>query len=101
MNLFRVNALMTISRVFGFICIPSAVAILLLAPNIAFAAEQQAKASASTIARASLPPEAPVPSTADPVSLAEEMRQEQQQSPVPQKPFNVPIPHSRNPLSPY
>jgi len=101
MNLFRVNAFMTISRALGFICIPSAAAILLLAPNIAFAAEQQAKASASTIARAILPPEAPMPATADPVSLAEEMRQEQQQSPVPQKPFNVPMPHSHNPLSPY
>ncbi len=100
MNLFRVNASMTIQRAFAFMCIQSAVAILLLAANPAFAAEQQTKASASTVARAGRPPEAPVPATAS-LSLAEEMRQEQQQSPVPQKPFDVPLPHSHNPLSPY
>ena len=54
-------------------------------------------------------PESPSPATqgtnastaAAPPSLAQEMKQAQQQSFAPQQPFNVPMPHSHKPLSPY
>jgi len=50
-------------------------------------------------------PEAPVPATqaapAAPVPLAQAMTQAQQPSVAPPQPFNVPMPHSHNPLFPY
>jgi outer membrane protein TolC len=50
-------------------------------------------------------PEAPVPAaqsaTAAPASLAQEMKQGQQPLFAPPQPFNVPMPHSHNPLFPY
>jgi outer membrane protein TolC len=50
-------------------------------------------------------PEAPPPATngatAAPVSLAQEMKREQQQLFAPPRPFQVPMPHSHKPLAPY
>jgi outer membrane protein TolC len=50
-------------------------------------------------------PDAPKPAadgaTAAPPSLAQDMQQAQKQASVPQQPFNVPMPHSHNPLFPY
>ncbi|MGA8727568.1 MAG: TolC family protein [Terracidiphilus sp.] len=49
-------------------------------------------------------PEAPAPaanSTTAPTSLAQTMQQQQQPSFAPQAPFNVPMPHSRNPIARY
>ncbi len=50
-------------------------------------------------------PESPAPATqaapATPTSLAQEMKQAQQPSFAPPRPFNVPMPHSHNPLFPY
>ncbi|MFP5276000.1 MAG: TolC family protein [Acidobacteriota bacterium] len=51
-------------------------------------------------------PEAPSPASSQPaassVSLAEAMRQQQQRRPaLAPPPFQVPLPHSRNPLAPY
>ncbi len=49
-------------------------------------------------------PNAPAPSTPAPAatpSLTQEMQQAQQQTVAPQQPFNVPMPHSWNPLARY
>jgi outer membrane protein TolC len=50
-------------------------------------------------------PDAPPPQTGSaptaPLPLAQEMQQEQRQASAPQQPFNVPMPHSHNPLFPY
>jgi len=89
------------SRVF------SVTAILLLQVNMAFAVEPAAASSAPTATPAATQaaPEAPAPAatgaTAAPPSLAQQMQQEQRQSFAPQAPFNVPMPHSHNPLFPY
>jgi outer membrane protein TolC len=50
-------------------------------------------------------PDAPAVPAATPApappTLAQQMQQAQQQSFTPPQPFNVPMPHSRNPISPY
>jgi outer membrane protein TolC len=47
------------------------------------------------------PPSAAQGTEAAPASLAQEMKQSQQPLFAPPKPFYVPMPHSRNPISPY
>ncbi len=92
--------------------VKAAAAILLLPVNLALVAEpalQQAPPLPSTQAQpasatSQSAPEAPVPATgatATPPSLAQQMQQAQQQSFVPQRPFHIDLPHSRNPLAPY
>jgi outer membrane protein TolC len=84
----------------------SVAAILLLQLNMAVAAapaqSQAAPADSPTTQPA---PEAPAPAssstTQTPTSLAQTMQQQQQASFAPQAPFNVPMPHSRNPLARY
>jgi outer membrane protein TolC len=87
--------------------IQSIAAIVLLQVNLALAAEPpQSQAAPAAPQATQSTPEAPRPavnaSTAPP-SLAQEMQQQQQQRPtyVPQSPFHVAMPHSRNPFSPY
>jgi hypothetical protein len=84
--------------------IQTAAAILLLQVNLALAAVPAgAQQSPQTV------PDSPSPATpgvnaskaAAPRSLEQEMKQVQQQSFAPQQPFNVPMPHSHKPLSPY
>ena len=105
MNSIKVNASMKTSRVTTFFRIQSMVAILLLQVNTAFAAGAPAPAPALAGPREMLPPEAPSPAAsrpaAAPLPLAQEMRQEQQQKAVPQKPFYIEMPHSHNPLNHY
>lgn len=96
--------------------IQSCAAILLLQMNLAFASGgpglQQSqtttppKSGAPADSQATQPaPEAPAPaangSTTAPLSLAQQMQQEQTKPIAPQKPFYVPIPHSRNPFAAY
>ncbi len=62
--------------------------------------------ASSAMAAITAAPEAPGPASSQPaassVSLAEAMRQEQQRRPaLAPPPFQVPLPHSRNPLAPY
>jgi outer membrane protein TolC len=86
--------------------IKAAVAILLLQANLALvtlpAAAQQSQAPAPSTQTV---PEAPAPTTqaatAAPASLAQQAQQAQQSSFAPPKPFDVPMPHSHNPLAPY
>lgn len=105
MNLFKVNVSMKISSVSGLARMQSVIAIVLLQANMAFAAGPPTPKPAPADPGLRLPPEAPTPaasgSAAPALSLAQEMRNEQQQPVNPQKPFYVPLPHSRNPLSPY
>ncbi len=85
--------------------VETAAAILLLQVNLALAAEPAAPQPAATSVASVLPPAAPAPATsraaAAPLSLAQEMRQEQQQPVMPQNSFYVPMKHSHNPLSAY
>jgi outer membrane protein TolC len=101
MNLFKVNASMKIPKISGNACILS-LAILLLQANMVLFAQSSSPPSGPA---SSLPPEAPSPAAsrpaASPLSLAQEMRKEQQQTLAPQKPFFIALPHSRNPLSAY
>jgi outer membrane protein TolC len=86
--------------------IQAVTAILLLQVNMALAVEPpSAKAVPADAQAASSAPEAPAPAannaTAAPKSLAQTMQQQQQTSFAPQAPFNVPMPHSRNPIARY
>jgi outer membrane protein TolC len=86
--------------------IKSAVAILLLQANLALAtipaaAQQSQSPTPSTQAAPDAPaPAASAASTAPP-SLAQQAQQAQQQAYAPPVPFDVPMPHSHNPLAPY
>jgi outer membrane protein TolC len=92
----------------------TAAAILLLQVNLALVAEpvqqQQTTPPPPTTtqdqtAPAQPAPDAPAVPAATPApappTLAQQMQQAQQQSFAPPQPFNVPMPHSRNPISPY
>jgi outer membrane protein TolC len=81
-------------------------AILLLQMNMALAVEPPAAHAAPATAEATQPPpEAPTPAangaTAPPLSLAQQAQQAQQQAIAPPVPFNVPMPHSHNPIARY
>ena len=83
--------------------IQSVAAILLLQVNMAFAVEPaQVQATPADTQTTQPAPEAPAPATnsttAAPATLAQTM---QQQAFAPQAPFNVPMPHSRNPIARY
>jgi len=84
----------------------SVAAILLLQVNMAVAAAPAQSQAAPADSQTTQPaPEAPAPAasstTAAPPSLAQTMQQQQQTSFTPQAPFNVPMPHSRNPIARY
>jgi outer membrane protein TolC len=86
--------------------IQSVAAILLLQVNLAFAVEPPQSQSAPANAQNSpAAPEAPAPTTntttAAPPTLAQQIQQQQQQAIASPAPFNVPMPHSRNPLARY
>lgn len=104
MNSFKVNMSMRNSRFTVRACIQSVMAILLLQANMALAVEPPA-ASAPANPRPSMPAAVPAPAksrpAAVPLSLAQEMRKQQQQPVAPPKPFYVPLRHSHNPISPY
>jgi outer membrane protein TolC len=82
-------------------------AILLLQVNLALAAAPVAAQQQSQIPAppTQTVPETPTPATpgttAAPASLAQEMKQGQQPLFAPPQPFQVPMPHSHNPLAPY
>jgi outer membrane protein TolC len=87
--------------------IQSVAAIFLLQVNMAVAATsaQSQAASADPQTTAQPTPEAPAPPTsstaAAPTSLAQTMQQQQQEAVASPQPFNVPMPHSRNPIARY
>jgi outer membrane protein TolC len=88
--------------------IQSVAAILLLQVNMAMAAEPaQTQVAPATPQPAQSSPEAPQPTAgaataASPSpSLAQTMQQQQQPAFAPQSPFNLPLPHSRNPIARY
>lgn len=107
----QVNVSMKSSKVYLRTRIESCAAILLLQVNLAFASggpalqQSQTTSTSSSSAAASPAPEAPAPaangSTAAPPTLAQQMQQVQTQPIAPQKPFYVPLPHSRNPFAAY
>jgi len=81
-------------------------AILLLQVNLALAVEPPSPKSVPANSQATLPaPEAPTGATtqpaAAPISLAQQMQQEQRRAIAPQQPFHVELPHSHSPISPY
>ncbi len=77
---------------------------LFVTATVAFA-QQALPAAVADSHPTSAVPEAPAPptnpQTAAPPSLAQQIQQAQQPSFAPQQPFQVSLPHSRNPLSPY
>jgi len=85
----------------------TAAAILLLQVNLALVAEpvQQQQTTPPPPTTTQPAPDAPAVPAATPApappTLAQQMQQAQQQSFAPPQPFNVPMPHSRNPISPY
>ena len=83
----------------------SVAAILLLQVNMALAvAPPQAQQTAPADSQTQPAPDAPATangSSAPAPTLAQTMQAQQQPSFAPQRPFYVPLPHSRNPLSPY
>ncbi len=94
----------------------TAAAILLLQVNLALVAEsaQQQQATPpppnttqdqAAPATTQAAPDAPAPPSAAPApappTLTQQMQQAQQQSFAPPQPFNVPMPRSHNPISPY
>jgi len=83
----------------------SVAALLLLQVNMAVAAEPAQSQAAPADSQTTQPaPEAPAPATngtTAPASLAQTMQLQQQQAFAPQAPFNVPMPHSRNPIARY
>ncbi|HSZ16494.1 MAG TPA: TolC family protein [Terracidiphilus sp.] len=94
--------------------IQSVAAILLLQVNMALAVEpaspakvpgQAPQATTPDTSTQQATPEAPAPPTNTPASasptLGQQIQQQQQQSFAPQAPFNVPMPHSRNPIARY
>lgn len=105
MNSSKVNVTMKIPRASARIRIQSAVAILLLNVNMAFAVEPPAPKAALADPQSKVAPEAPTPETSGPAApalpLGQELRQQQQQPVTPPKPFYIPLPHSHNPWSPY
>jgi outer membrane protein TolC len=107
MNLSKVNVTMKIRRASVRVRIQSAVAIILLNANMAFAVEPPAPKPAQANTQSTAAPEAPTPApaasgpAAPALPLGQELRQQQQQPVRPQKPFYIPLPHSRNPMSPY
>lgn len=108
MNFSQVKSVMNRSSSSLRMRIQSVAAIVLLQANLAFAVEppQTSATAANTSAQpAQSTPEAPAPaSAASPApqpTLAQQAQQQQQQSVAPQKPFYVPLPHSRNPFAPY
>jgi outer membrane protein TolC len=86
-------------------CIKAAAAILWLQASFALATLPAAAQQSQTPAVSSQPaPEAPAPAastTTPPPTLAQQAQQAQQQAFAPPPPFNVPMPHSHNPLAPY
>jgi outer membrane protein TolC len=81
-------------------------AILLLQVNLALAAgmpQEPAQSAAPQATQSS--PEAPAPAAntnaAQPPTLAQQAQQQQQQSIASPKPFNIQLPHSHKPFSPY
>jgi outer membrane protein TolC len=85
-------------------------AIFLLQINFALASEPLTPPPATAVAQAASAaaqqtPEAPVPAASDTATpqptLAQQMQQVQQQTFAPPRPFQVPMPHSHNPLFPY
>lgn len=82
-------------------------AILLAQLNLALGAKPSRAQSAPVSSQAAQQPapDAPSPATngaaAPPPTLAQQMRQTQQQAIVPQRPFHVDLPHSHSPLAPY
>ena len=84
----------------------AAVVILLLQVNLLLATRPAgAQQTQTSTPPAQTAPEAPAPATqgatAAPPSLAQQMQQAQQPSFAPPQPFDVPMPHSHNPLFPY
>jgi outer membrane protein TolC len=85
----------------------TAAAILLLQVNLALVAEpvQQQQTTPPPPTTTQPAPDAPAVPAATPApappTLAQQMQQAQQQSFAPPQPFNVPMPRSRNPISPY
>jgi outer membrane protein TolC len=83
----------------------SVAVILLLQVNMAVAAAPAQSQATPADAQTTQPtPEAPAPpagSAAPTPTLAQTMQQQQQQAFAPQAPFNVPMPHSRNPIARY
>lgn len=105
MNVFQVKANMKNSGPSFRSRISSVAAIALLQVNMALAAEppQQQPAPADTQPAQSAP-ENPVPAgSASPAqpTLAQQAEQQRQQAFAPQKPFNVPLPHSHKPFFQY
>ncbi|MGH9562630.1 MAG: TolC family protein, partial [Terracidiphilus sp.] len=80
-------------------------AILLLQVNLAFAAEPPQAQSVPQASPAQAAPEAPAPAAnggqTPPPTLAQQMQQSRLAFIAPQQPFNVPMPHSYNPLARY
>ena len=107
MNPFQVKILMKNPALRLRSRITSAAAILLLQVNMALAVQPAFAQSAPAATQAApATPEAPAPTTtaaATPSrSLGQEMQAQQQQPPaVPRGPFNVPLPHTRNPIGQY
>ena len=84
----------------------AAIAIVLLQVNLLLATRPAgAQQTQTSTPPAQTAPEAPAPATqgatAAPPSLAQQMQQAQQPSFAPPQPFDVPMPHSHNPLFPY
>lgn len=83
----------------------SVAAILLLQVNMAFAVEPaQSPATAASPQAAQPAPEAPASpggTAAAPPTLAQQAQQAARDAFAPQSPFNVPMPHSRNPIARY
>jgi outer membrane protein TolC len=104
MNLLKVNVSMKLPRVSTLVRLQSMAAILLLQANMALAVETP-PAPASAASQPSAAPEAPKPaaeaSAAPSLSLAQQAQQAQQLPVAPPKPFFIPLPHSRNPVSAY
>jgi len=106
-----VNFSQKISRKWAFIKSTQAItAILLLQVSLALASAEaqqtpQNGQAPTTAPAAQAAPEAPAPpaqtTTAAPASLAQEMKQDQVPLFAPPQKFQVPMPHSHNPLAPY
>ncbi len=83
----------------------SVASILLLQVNLAFAVEppqaQPAPANGQTTQPAPEAPAPPASTTPAPPTLAQQAQQAARDAFAPQSPFNVPMPHSRNPIARY
>ncbi len=89
----------------AFYCLQIIAAILLLQVIPAFAAEPPQAQPAPQTPPTQSAPEAPVPAAngaaAAPPTLAQQMQQARMAAIAPQQPFEVPMPHSYNPLARY